>query len=83
MKTFAVILLLACACWPYGASAYWKRSHWAACSEAPTDAERIRLNCYIFAPAYDWPVDFGHSFGGYEGGARMPGSPQPPVIRKY
>lgn len=57
MKPFVFIALLASACWSSGANAYWQRSHWAACSEAQTEAERIRLNCYIFAPAYHWPVE--------------------------
>lgn len=57
MKPIALILLLAAGGWSSSAEAYWQRSHWAACSEAPTEAERFRLNCYIFAPSYDWPLE--------------------------
>jgi hypothetical protein len=79
LKLLAVILLLACACSPTGASAYWQRSHWLACAEAPTPAERIRLNCYIFAPAYEWPLveGYGSVVGAYEGAL-----PLPPRVRK-
>lgn len=57
MKPFVVVALLANACWSSGANAYWQRSHWAACNEAPSEAARVRLNCYIFAPTYYWPVE--------------------------
>lgn len=53
--------LLACAglfAMQQPASAFWKRSQWAACNEAPSQAERVRLNCWQFEPvaplrAYD------------------------------
>jgi hypothetical protein len=53
--SIAVIVLTA-AVWPSAAGAFWERSHWAACSEAPTQAERLRLNCHIFVPVDHWPV---------------------------
>jgi hypothetical protein len=79
VKLLSAILLLACACCPSAASAYWQRSHWLACSEAPTPAERIRLNCYIFAPAYEWPLvpGYGSVIEAYPGAA-----PHRPLIRK-
>jgi len=83
LKRFAVIAMLALASWPGAAEAYWKRSHWAACSEAPTEIERVRLNCYIFAPAYDWPLEYGgygRSPGVFQGG--LPPAPPPPRVLK-
>jgi len=76
LKPFAVIILLAGLCWSSAASAYWQRSHWAACSEAPTEALRVRLNCYIFAPAYDWPLE------PFQGEPAFRPPPPPPRFRK-
>ena len=72
MKVFALAFLLAIAGFSSVAQAYWQRSHWAKCSEAPTEAERVRLNCYIFAPAYDWPLEAGPLVGAYRYGAARP-----------
>lgn len=36
--------------------AFWKRSQWDACNDAPTEAERIRLQCWIFYPVGDFPA---------------------------
>ncbi len=38
------------------AQAFWKRSHWAACNEASTQAERLRRQCWIFEPVQEWPA---------------------------
>lgn len=76
-KVFSAALLIGLAFAPSGASAYWQRSHWLACSEAPTQAERIRLNCYIFAPAFEWPLVGGEVIGAYQGA-----QPLPPRVRK-
>ena len=93
LKRFAVIMLLASACWPTAASAFWQRSQWLACSEAPTELERVRLNCYIFAPAYEWPLEYGgalsyrrssgygRSLETFQDGM-LPPPPPPPRIRK-
>jgi hypothetical protein len=35
--------------------AFWKRSHWDACNDAPNEAERIRLQCWIFEPVDQFP----------------------------
>lgn len=35
--------------------AFWKRSHWDACNDAPTEAERVRLQCWIFYPVGEFP----------------------------
>lgn len=59
-----IAFLLLCLCAP--ANAFWQRSQWLACSEAPTEAERIRLNCFVFAPVYEWPVT------GYRGDWPLP-----------
>lgn len=48
--------------------AFWKRSHWAACNEAPNDAERARLQCWLFEPVPEFPI------GAIEGGAWYRGS---------
>ncbi|KQU52725.1 hypothetical protein ASG72_07440 [Bosea sp. Leaf344] len=41
---------------PAPAAAFWQRSHFAACAEAQNESERLRLRCWIFAPAYEWPI---------------------------
>ena len=38
------------------ASAFWKRSQWAACNEAVSDAERVRLHCWQFEPVAPLPA---------------------------
>jgi hypothetical protein len=50
-------LLLACSCLLGGApaKAFWERSQLQACREAPTAIERERLQCWVFAPVYEWP----------------------------
>jgi len=67
-----------------GASqAFWKRSHWGACNEAPNEAERIRLNCWIFDPVPDFPPLGVIGFGAYGVSPypKRPPSPGPTVRR--
>lgn len=52
VPTLAVLLLAV----PGTAAAFWQRSHFAACAEAQNEQERLRLRCWIFAPAYEWPI---------------------------
>lgn len=67
---------------PGSAAAFWQRSHFAACSEAQNQQESLRLRCWIFAPAYDWPIGgSGHGLYGRHGYRASPGQPVPPSRR--
>ncbi|RDJ22293.1 hypothetical protein DWF00_24070 [Bosea caraganae] len=66
--------------------AFWKRSHWDACNDAPTEAERTRLKCWIFEPVDEFPAGaigvegwYGvRPFGAHRPGSRGGG----PVVRR-
>lgn len=68
-----------------GAShAFWKRSQWDACNDAQTEAERIRLQCWIFYPVGEFPPVGVIGFGGAYGIPPYP-KPQPnraPTVRR-
>jgi hypothetical protein len=54
LKTILLVAgfsLLGCA----SGAAFWERSQLQACREAPTAGERERLQCWVFAPVYEWP----------------------------
>lgn len=63
---------------PGPAAAFWQRSHFAACSEAPNEQEWQRRHCWIFAPAYDWPIagSYRSVYGRY-GTQGLPAGPAP------
>ncbi len=63
---------------PGPAAAFWQRSHFAACSEAPNEQEWQRRHCWIFAPAYDWPIagSYRSVYGRY-GTPGLPAGPAP------
>jgi hypothetical protein len=64
---------------PGPAAAFWQRSHFAACAEAQNEQESLRLRCWIFAPAYEWPIGGSYrSFHGRYGHHPVPGQPAPP-----
>ena len=50
------VLALALFAWPMPANAFWQRSHIGACKGARDAAEWNRLQCWIFAPVYEWPI---------------------------
>lgn len=58
--------------------AFWKRSLWDACNDAPNEAERIRLQCWIFYPVGEFPPGVigvegwygAPPYGGYRSKAR-------------
>lgn len=76
VRPLLILVPLALAAWPGTAGAFWQRSQWAACNEAPTDAERARLNCYVFEPVGDWPID--HALIDRRA-QRLPPPPPPPL----
>ncbi len=66
--------------------AFWKRSQWEACNEAPTEAERVRLKCWLFEPVPHFPAGAVEGWGWYEeqGLGRRERLPAPggPVVRR-
>lgn len=66
--------------------AFWKRSLWDACNDAPTEADRIRLQCWIFYPVGEFPPGVigvegwygGPPYGGYRPKPRNGG----PVVKR-
>lgn len=81
MPKFLIVLLVAgAALAPQGASAFWRRSQVSACSDATSEAERMRHRCWELDPYLDrgWPA-LGVGFGGaprpYDGGVGAGKSP--------
>lgn len=71
---------------PAPAHAFWQRSHFAACAEAQNEQERLRLRCWIFAPAYEWPIGGsyggGHGIYGEQGRSRLSGQTRQGLVFK-
>lgn len=62
------LVLLAAFAAPAPADAFWQRSQWSRCSDAPTAAEWSRYRCWQLKPYHDGAT--GHGFGdadGFEG----------------
>jgi len=69
------------------AEAFWERSQIMACAEAQSEAERIRRQCWIFAPVPEFPAPVlsGYRYVPYEkrsGRARGPWPNGEKVIRR-
>jgi hypothetical protein len=78
-KLLFALLVAGAALAPQGAAAFWRRSQVSACSDATTEAERMRHRCWELDPYLDrgWPalgVGFDGAAGFHDGGL-VPGRP--------
>jgi hypothetical protein len=67
-------------------SAFWERSHIAACAEARSEAEWLRKQCWIFDPVPEFPVPalypYGESYSLPYGGSHRHRPGGKPVVRR-
>lgn len=65
LKFLIAVLVAGAALAPQSASAFWRRSQVSACSDATSEAERMRHRCWELDPYLDrgWPA-LGVGFGG-------------------